>query len=98
MKLIFTVIFFSLLPALLLCQTKISGRVIDTENQPLPGANVFIKDSYDGVSSKADGSFSFITEEEGDAFLVVSFVGYQTKEESILLTGNDIEIEIILYG
>jgi len=96
MKLIFTVIFFSLLPALLLCQTKISGRVIDTENQPLPGANVFIKDSYDGVSSKVDGSFSFITEEDGNAFLVASFVGYQTKEENILLTGNDINIEIIL--
>ncbi len=96
MKLIFTVLFFALLPALLLCQTKISGRVVDTESQPLPGANVFIKDSYDGVSSKEDGSFSFITEEEGDAFLVVSFVGYQTKEESISLTGNDIEIEIIL--
>jgi hypothetical protein len=96
MKLIFTVIFFSLLPSLIISQTKISGRVIDTENQPLPGANVFIKDSYDGVSSKADGSFLFITEEEGNALLVVSFVGFQTKEESILLTGNDIEIEIIL--
>ncbi|RKY91182.1 MAG: TonB-dependent receptor [Ignavibacteriae bacterium] len=96
MKLFFTVIIFSLLPSLLLCQTKISGRVIDTENQPLPGANVFIKDSYDGVSSKEDGSFTFITEEEGDAILVVSFVGYQTKEESILLTGNDIILEIVL--
>lgn len=96
MKLIFTVIIFSLLPALLLCQTKISGRVVDTENQPLPGANVFIKDSYDGVSSKEDGSFSFITEEEGEAILVVSFVGYNTKEENILLTGKEISIEIIL--
>ncbi len=61
MKLIFTVIFISLLPALIISQTKISGRVIDTENQSLPGANVFIKDSYDGVSSKEVGSFSFIT-------------------------------------
>ena len=96
MKLIFSVLFCSLLPALLLCQTKISGKVIDKSKQPLPGANVFIKDSYDGVSSKVDGSFSFTTEEEGNAFLVVSFVGYQTKEESIQLTGNDINIEIIL--
>ena len=96
MKLFFTIVFFSLLPALLLCQTKISGRVVDTENQPLPGANVFIKNSYDGISSKEDGSFSFITEEEGEAILVVSFVGYNTKEENILLTGKDISTEIIL--
>ena len=74
MKLFFTVLIFSLMPSLLLCQTKISGRVVDSGNQPLPGANVFVKDSYDGVSSKSDGSFSFITEEEGDATLVVSFL------------------------
>ncbi len=96
MKLFFTVILFSLLPVLIFSQTKVSGKVIDNTNQPLPGANVFIKDSYDGVSSSEDGLFSFITEEEGDAFLVVSFVGYKTKEESIRLTGKDINIEIIL--
>ncbi len=96
MKLFFAVILFSLLPVLIFSQTKISGKVIDNTNQPLPGANVFIKDSYDGVSSNVDGSFSFTTEEEGDAFLVVSFVGYKTKEESILLAGSDINIEIIL--
>jgi hypothetical protein len=72
------------MPALLLSQTKISGKVIDSENQPLPGANVFIKDSYDGASSKADGSYSFTTEEEGSVILVVSFIGYKTKEEILL--------------
>jgi hypothetical protein len=96
MKLFFTVLICSLMPALLLSQTKISGKVIDSENQPLPGANVFIKDSYDGASSKADGSYSFTTEEEGSVILVVSFIGYKTKEDSIQLTGSDIIIEIIL--
>jgi len=96
MKLFYTITLFSLLPILVFSQTKISGKVIDDANQPLPGANVFIKDSYDGVSSSEDGSFSFTTEEEGEAFLVVSFVGYQSKEESILLAGNEINIEIIL--
>jgi len=96
MKLFYTITLFSLLPILVFSQTKISGKVIDDANQPLPGANVFIKDSYDGVSSSEDGSFSFTTEEEGEAFLVVSFVGYQSKEESILLAGSEINIEIIL--
>lgn len=96
MKLFYTITLFSLLPILVFSQTKISGKVIDNANQPLPGANVFIKDSYDGVSSSEDGSFSFTTEEDGEAFLVVSFVGYQSKEESILLAGSDINIEIIL--
>ncbi|MBT8386598.1 MAG: carboxypeptidase-like regulatory domain-containing protein, partial [Ignavibacteria bacterium] len=96
MKYFLAVLLFSLLSTIIFSQTKVSGRVIDNTNQPLPGANVFIKDSYDGVSSNVDGSFSFTTEEEGEAFLVVSFVGYKTKEEGILLAGSEINIEIIL--
>ena len=96
MKILFTIILTLFFTELFNCQTKISGKITDTENQPLPGANIFIKDSYDGVSSLADGTFSFTTYEEGDAVLVVSFVGYQTKEESIQLTGKEINIVIIL--
>lgn len=96
MKLILAALLFLLSTAPIHSQTKISGRVVDESGEPLPGANVFIKDSYDGISSKEDGTFSFLTEEDGDAFLVVSFVGYKTKEESILLEGKNIDIEIIL--
>jgi hypothetical protein len=96
MKIFFTALFCFIMPALLLSQTKISGRVIDSENHPLPGANVFIKDSYDGASSIEDGSFSFTSEEEGSVILIASFIGYKTKEKSIQLTGAEINIEIIL--
>ncbi|MCF8243441.1 MAG: TonB-dependent receptor [Melioribacteraceae bacterium] len=85
-----------LLPILLSAQTKISGSIFDSGNQPLPGANVFIKDTYDGVSSNQDGSFSFETEEKGEAVLVVSFVGYNNYEKSIYLDGTPINLEIIL--
>ena len=96
MKLFLYVVLFSFLPVLLFSQTKISGLVTDMENQPLPGANVFIKDSYDGISTKEDGSFSFTTTEEGDAVLVVSFIGYKSTEKNIQLTGKDINIDIVL--
>jgi hypothetical protein len=96
MKIFITVLFCLILPVLIVAQTKITGRILDSTNQPLPGANVFIKDSYDGVSSKIDGSFSFVTKEEGNAILVVSFIGYKTKEDSIRLTGSNINIDIIL--
>ena len=96
MKLILLLIIFSCLSITIISQTKITGKVIDPINQPLPGANIFIKDSYDGISSAKDGSFSFITEEEGNAILVVSFVGYKTSEENLFLAGDDINIEIVL--
>jgi len=77
-------------------QTKISGTVKDKEEEPLPGANIFLQDTYDGVSSEKDGTFSFYTEEEGDAVLVVSFVGYKTYSQEIKLADNEIIINIIL--
>ncbi|QLH34302.1 MAG: carboxypeptidase-like regulatory domain-containing protein [Cyclobacteriaceae bacterium] len=41
-----------------LSQTRITGKVTDASGEPIPGANVLIKDSYDGTSSGLDGSFS----------------------------------------
>ena len=96
MKLIFSLIAFHFFSITIFCQTKISGKVTDFDNLPLPGANIFIKDSYDGILSAEDGSFSFTTEEEGKAILVVSFVGYKTEEENVFLDGEDINIEILL--
>ena len=40
-------------------QTRISGLVQDEKGEPIPGANVMIKDSYDGTSSGVNGKFSF---------------------------------------
>lgn len=77
-------------------QTKISGKITDEKKQPLPGANVYLKDTYDGVSSETDGSFVFTTEEKGEAILVVSFVGYQSNVQSITLDGKDKFFEVVL--
>lgn len=60
MKLLFTLSFAFLLYSSIFSQTKISGKITDETNQPLPGANIYIKDTYDGVSSEADGSFSLL--------------------------------------
>ena len=45
--------------------TTISGTVLDSNGEPLPGANVYIKDSYDGGSSDMEGKFSFTTDLSG---------------------------------
>lgn len=59
-------------------QTTISGTVIDTNKQPILGANVYLKGTYDGASTLADGSFSFTTSNVGQQSLVISFVSFET--------------------
>lgn len=78
-------------------QTKLSGKVTDNKNQPLPGANVYLKDTYDGISTDLDGNFSFITDEEGDGLLLVSYVGFKTFSEEVMLDGKEKIFNIILF-
>jgi hypothetical protein len=76
------------LSTLSLAQTRISGTVHDDNGQPIPGANIVVKDSYDGASSAADGTFSFTTEEVGAHVLSVTFIGYKLFEQDISLNGQ----------
>lgn len=91
---IFAVLF--IFPFLLNAQTKISGKISDTKNSPLPGANIYIKDTYDGVTSKLDGTFSFKTNEKGEVFLIASSVGYKKYENKIVLKKGELKIDIVL--
>jgi TonB-linked SusC/RagA family outer membrane protein len=61
-------------------QTKtIAGKLTSSDDgAPLPGVNIIVKGSTTGTTSDADGSFS-ISAAESDV-LIVSFIGYITKE------------------
>ncbi|WP_299551542.1 TonB-dependent receptor [Seonamhaeicola sp.] len=71
----------------------ITGTILDAETeQPLPGATVLLKGTSTGASSDFDGKFS-IRIASGDDTIVVSYVGYQTKE---VLVGNQENLTILL--
>ncbi|NVJ89121.1 MAG: TonB-dependent receptor [Flavobacteriaceae bacterium] len=59
-------------------QTIISGKVTDTKNNPIIGANVYLDGTYDGTSTNDKGEFTFKTEEIGTQTLVISFVSFET--------------------
>lgn len=77
-------------------QTTLKGKVTDRQGNALPGANVFLKGTYDGATTNADGRFSFVTQEQDTATLSVSFVGYETLERRLKLSGGTQEFELKL--
>lgn len=78
-------------------QTKISGRILDEKNQPLPGVNVFLKNTFDGGSTDQEGRFDFETTESGAQVIAFSMMGFKTQEKAVDLLGTSIIIpEIIL--
>ncbi|WP_298948370.1 carboxypeptidase-like regulatory domain-containing protein [uncultured Polaribacter sp.] len=75
-------IFYTLLllvPISFLAQTTIKGKVIDDTKYPLPGASIIVKGSTRGEVTDFDGNFS-IKIDKTPAILVVSYLGYKTKE------------------
>ncbi len=87
---------FELLFLKLMGQTTLTGTITDERGEAIIGANIFLKDTYDGTSTELDGSFSFTTEETGEQTLVVSFLSYETYEQVITLNGSKLEFQIQL--
>jgi hypothetical protein len=90
MKHIFTFFVLVLLGSgSIFAQTKISGKITDQKKQPLPGVNIYIKDTYDGTSTGADGTYSFTAADTGMVTIVCSFIGFDPLEKQVHLTGKD---------
>lgn len=66
-------------------QFTLSGVVLDERNQPLPGANVQIKELNRGAVAMNDGSFVIPKIPEGTYSLTLSFVGYGDWSREIML-------------
>lgn len=75
-----------MLPATLLAQSKLSGIVTDKKlGEPLPGVNVLVKGTNNGVSTGFDGSFTLTNLKQGD-IITFSFLGF--SEQTITFTGQ----------
>jgi iron complex outermembrane receptor protein len=62
-------------------QSTVNGTITDSNNEPLPGANVVEKGTTNGTSADFNGKFSLNVKE--GAILVVSFAGYEQKEVAV---------------
>ncbi len=69
---------------------KLAGRVMDKQNQPLPGANVFLVGTTLGAAADVDGYYSIINIPPGKYRVQFSFIGFQTLvvEEVLITTSN----------
>ncbi|MFI1744251.1 SusC/RagA family TonB-linked outer membrane protein [Thalassobellus sediminis] len=86
LKLLFVFCMFSFQTAK--AQTTVTGTITDASSGiPLPGASVVVKGTTNGVSSDFDGNYS-IDVSGSSATLVVSYVGYATKEVAYTGTTN----------
>jgi TonB-linked SusC/RagA family outer membrane protein len=61
----------------------VTGTITDERGSPIPGVNIKVKNSTQSAVSGANGSYS-ITVPEGRNILVLSYIGYKSREEAII--------------
>jgi len=71
---------------------RIQGKVTNDKGEPLPGASVAEKGVNNATSTNPSGNF-VIDVANSNAVLVISFVGYETKE---ITAGNQLTINVTL--
>lgn len=79
MKTIIVSILFLFISVSILSQTKVGGIVVDEAGEPVAFANIIFKDSSEGTISNDDGRF-YIESDKNYTAIMVSFVGYATRE------------------
>lgn len=72
------------------------GVIINTQNESLPFASVYVKNSTRGTVTNLKGEFE-LELEEGEQTIVYSFVGYRSKEKTYVFSSdNELTDTIIL--
>ncbi|MDP5231835.1 MAG: TonB-dependent receptor [Cellulophaga sp.] len=84
-------------------QQQITGKVLDEDGQPLPGASIVKKGTTVGATTDFDGNFT-IDAAIGDV-LVVSYIGFESKNITVNNTNMTIRLssglalsEVIIIG
>ena len=73
----------------------LKGKVVDENNESLPGATILVKENNTGTSTNFDGLFS-VNLSKGNYTIQVSFLGYKTVSKEISVSKNK-EIEFTLF-
>ena len=88
-------IFFSLSVYWLQAQS-ISGYLINEHKEPVPFANIFVKEIQSGTSSDAEGHFFLTLTTNGEYELIISSVGYETQSIKVLVGEEEVKRNIQL--
>lgn len=77
-------------------QNQVSGIITDTDNNPLPGASVFLPEISKGTMTDSQGKFQFKNIPNGEIKIQISFLGYNTQILSVNLPSQQTFLTIQL--
>jgi len=97
-RLVYSTFFFLVAFSVSAQTIKLTGKISNDKNEPVPGASVLIENSKGGTSTAADGTFSLSLAAGKKYSLKISAIGYAAKviEEVEVVSGQMNELNIVL--
>jgi isoaspartyl peptidase/L-asparaginase-like protein (Ntn-hydrolase superfamily) len=94
MKKLFTLLF--MVSAVLLTHAQqrgqIAGRVSDSENLAMPGANVYVESLKTGAVSDVNGDYTIVDVPAGTYEVSISYIGYQEERQTVTVTAGRVAV------
>ncbi|HTM99637.1 MAG TPA: DUF5686 family protein, partial [Pedobacter sp.] len=76
-------------------QFQISGKITETNGDPIPFVSIYIKNTNKGVSANADGIYK-LTTEKGAINLIFKAIGFKTVERTIQVNEHVIANQVLV--
>jgi hypothetical protein len=76
---------------------QIKGTVSDSKGNPIPFANIYIKDTYISTTSNGQGNYELNIKSAGNYTILFQYIGYKTHKETVSYNLTGKEINVVLY-
>jgi hypothetical protein len=98
MQLVRILLFILLVPLLATAQkVNVTGKITAADkNEAIAGASVFLSNSSVGTSTASDGTFTLSGLSPGQYTLVATAIGYESSQQTVLVTNDAINLNIVL--
>lgn len=98
MKIIFAVLLMSLcVSAALADNVRISGKVVDSDDQPVEFATVRIANSAIGTNTDLKGNYTLSVAQRDTLEMVYSCIGFKTVQHTLVHPKGDLTLNVRLY-
>jgi len=83
---------FSLIAPFAIAQNTINGTVVDSNNEPIPGVNIVVQGTNQGVVSDFDGNYTITTSQALPFNIVISSVGFGSQTIEVISADQQVNV------
>ncbi|MBE0422889.1 MAG: TonB-dependent receptor [Lutibacter sp.] len=96
MKLNITILFLIGFTLFAHSQNKLSGKIVNSQNEPLLGVTVYVEELQKGTSTNENGLYELTNLPSNVIKITIAYIGFKTITKSITLTDRETTIDFIL--